>query len=35
MTEKEARQLNPLVMAFVGDSVFTLFVRQKLASVSQ
>lgn len=34
MTEKEARQLNPLVMAFVGDSVFTLFVRQKLASVS-
>ena len=34
MTEKEARQLNPLVMAFVGDSVFTLFVRSKLAESS-
>lgn len=31
MTEKDTRQLNPLVMAFVGDSVFTLFVRTKLA----
>lgn len=34
MTEKDTRQLNPLVMAFVGDSVFTLFVRTKLASAS-
>lgn len=34
MTEKETRQLNPLVMAFVGDSVFTLFVRTRLASAS-
>lgn len=34
MTEKDTRQLNPLVMAFVGDCVFTLFVRTKLASAS-
>ena len=34
MTEKDTRQLNPLVMAFVGDSVFTLFVRTKLACAS-
>ena len=31
MTEKEAKQLNQLVLAFVGDGVFTLFVREKLA----
>lgn len=35
MTEKEARQLSPLVMAFVGDSVFTLYVRSRLASESR
>lgn len=34
MTEKEARQLSPLVMAFVGDSVFTLYVRSRLAESS-
>ena len=31
MTEREAKQLNQLVLAFVGDSVFTLFVRERLA----
>lgn len=35
MTEKEARQLSPLVMAFVGDGVFTLFVRSRLAEESR
>ena len=35
MTDKEARQLNPLVLAFVGDSVFTLFVRLRLACESR
>lgn len=35
MTEKEARQLSPLVMAFVGDGVFTLYVRSRLAENSR
>lgn len=30
MTEAKARQLNPLSMAFVGDSVFTLYVRRRI-----
>ena len=34
MTEREAKQLNQLVLAFVGDSVFTLFVRDRLARTS-
>ena len=34
MTEKEAKQLNQLVLAFVGDSVFTLYVRERLAKSS-
>ncbi len=30
--EKErVKQMNPVVLAFVGDAVYTLFVRQKLA----
>lgn len=30
--EKErAKQMNPVVLAFVGDAVYTLFVRQSLA----
>ena len=31
MEENKANQLNPLSLAFVGDAVFTLFVRTKLA----
>lgn len=30
MTDKQARELNPLVLAFVGDSVQTLYVRTRL-----
>ena len=30
MDEKTARQLNPQVLAFVGDSVYSLYIRQKL-----
>ena len=30
MEVKDANQLNPLSLAFLGDSVFTLFVRDKL-----
>lgn len=31
MTKKDLLQLNPLVLAFIGDSVQTLFVRTKLS----
>lgn len=31
LSEKEAQNLNPLVLAYVGDAVQTLFVREKLA----
>lgn len=31
MEENKANQLNPLSLAFVGDAVFTLFIRTKLA----
>ena len=34
LTEKEILGLNPLVLAFVGDSVQQLLVRTKLASTS-
>lgn len=30
MDEIKARNLNPIVLAFVGDAVFSLFVREKL-----
>ena len=30
ITEAEARQLNPVVLAFVGDAVYSLYVRQRL-----
>lgn len=30
MTEAEARQLNPVSLAFLGDAVYTLFVRERL-----
>lgn len=28
---ERAKQMNPVVLAFVGDAVYTLYVRQKLA----
>ncbi len=31
LTEKEAASLNPLVLAYVGDAVESLFVRHRLA----
>ena len=31
ISEKQARELNPLVLAFVGDGVQTLYVRTRLA----
>ena len=30
MEKKDANQLNPLVLAFLGDAEFTLFVRKRL-----
>lgn len=30
MDEREARQLNPQVLAFVGDGVYSLYIRQKI-----
>lgn len=34
MSEKRASELNPLVLAFVGDGVQTLYVRTRLVSAS-
>ena len=34
MSEKRAAELNPLVLAFVGDGVQTLYVRTRLVSAS-
>ncbi len=31
ISEMRARQMNPIVLAFVGDAVYTLLVREKLA----
>ncbi len=31
MDRAKARSLNPIVLAFVGDAVYSLFVREKLA----
>ncbi len=31
VSEMRARQMNPVVLAFVGDAVYTLFVRERLA----
>ena len=31
VTVERARQMNPVVLAFVGDAVYTLLVREKLA----
>ena len=30
MDEQKAKNLNPIVLAFVGDAVYSLFVREKL-----
>ncbi len=30
MTEVEAKQINPVVLAFLGDAVFSLWVRERL-----
>ncbi|MCD1147608.1 Mini-ribonuclease 3 [Peptoniphilus sp. KCTC 25270] len=35
MTPQEAQQQNPLVLAFLGDGVFELFVRTKLMAQPQ
>lgn len=32
--EERAKQMNPVVLAFVGDAVYTLLVREKLALCS-
>lgn len=32
--KERVKQMNPVVLAFVGDAVFTLFVRQRLAVTS-
>lgn len=34
VTEQEAKNLNPVTLAFVGDAVYSLFVRQKLVLTS-
>ena len=31
VTKERAKQMNPVVLAFVGDAVFTLLVRERLA----
>lgn len=35
LTEAEARQLNPVTLAFVGDAVYSLYVRTRLLHSSQ
>lgn len=30
MTEAEAKQINPIVLAFLGDAVYSLWVRERL-----
>ncbi len=34
MDKQKANNLNPIVLAFVGDSVYSLFVREKLTFIS-
>ena len=34
MDENKARNLNPIVLAFVGDAVYSLFVRERLTFTS-
>lgn len=35
MTKEEAGRINPVVLAFVGDAVYGLFVREKLVRKSE
>ena len=32
LTKTEARQLNPVALAFLGDTVYSLYVRERLAT---
>ncbi|MBQ8296073.1 MAG: ribonuclease III, partial [Clostridia bacterium] len=32
MTATEAKQLSPVVLAFVGDAVYSLYVRERLVT---
>ena len=34
MDRAKAREMNPVVLAFVGDAVYSLFVRERLAFIS-
>ena len=34
MDSARAKNLNPIVLAFIGDAVYSLFIREKLAFVS-
>ena len=34
LTKTEAKQLNPVVLAFVGDAVYSLYVRERLVFTS-
>lgn len=31
ITEKEANEMNPVVLAFIGDAVYSLYIRERLA----
>lgn len=35
LTKAEARQLNPVVLAFVGDAVYSLYVRARLVATGE
>ncbi len=35
LTKAEARQLNPVVLAFVGDAVYSLYVRARLTATGE
>ena len=34
MEEEKARRLNPVVLAFIGDAAYSLYIREKLALAS-
>ena len=34
-TEKDARQLNPLVLAFIGDGIYEVFIRTYLVEINR
>lgn len=35
MTKEQAKQINPVVLAFLGDAVYTLWVREQLVRLGQ